>query len=132
MRGALGILLAAATVAAPGWAQPFDIAGTWYVLVHYKDDAAGNPDAERWDDRVWVFERKGSRMRWTEYPIAVFREHGISLSINTDDPGPFLCNMNSEVALIAETFNFTADDFHRITADTLAARFAPDLRVDPL
>ena len=43
MRGALGILLAAAAVAAPGWAQPFDLAGTWYVLVHYKDDAAGNP-----------------------------------------------------------------------------------------
>jgi hypothetical protein len=74
VRAALGILLAVASLPAPGSADEVQLAGTWYVLVHYKDAATGNPDAERWDDRVWVFERKGGRLRWTEYPIAVFRD----------------------------------------------------------
>ena len=42
------------------------------MLVHYKDAHAGNADAERWEDRVWVFEREGTGLRWTEYPIVVF------------------------------------------------------------
>jgi hypothetical protein len=74
VRKALGALLAVASFATAGSANEVDLVGTWYVLVHYKDDAAGNPDAERWEDRVWVFERKGSRLGWTEYPIAVFRD----------------------------------------------------------
>jgi hypothetical protein len=28
----------------------------------------------RWDDKVWIFERSGSRLRWTEYPIVVFED----------------------------------------------------------
>lgn len=28
----------------------------------------------RWEDRIWVFEPAGSRLRWTEYPIVVFRD----------------------------------------------------------
>ncbi len=48
--------------------------GTWHVLVHYKDANATHKDAERWDDRVWVFEKKGDRLVWTEYPIAVFSD----------------------------------------------------------
>jgi hypothetical protein len=55
-------------------ARALDLEGTWYVLVHYRDDHAGDPDQERWDDRVWVFERKGRRLKWTEYPIVVFED----------------------------------------------------------
>jgi hypothetical protein len=49
-----------------------DLIGTWYVLVHYRDTATANPEAERWLDRLWVFEKKASRLHWTEYPIVVF------------------------------------------------------------
>jgi hypothetical protein len=28
----------------------------------------------RWDDRIWVFETAGSRIRWSEYPIVVFKD----------------------------------------------------------
>jgi murein DD-endopeptidase MepM/ murein hydrolase activator NlpD len=72
-RALAGAVLAALLLsagAAP--AEPVDLVGTWYVLVHYKDDNAPNPDEERWDDKVWVFERKGQRLAWTEYPIVVF------------------------------------------------------------
>jgi len=48
--------------------------GTWHVLVHYKDDNAAHPELDRWEDRVWVFEKKGDRLAWTEYPIVVFHD----------------------------------------------------------
>jgi hypothetical protein len=70
---ALGLGLAAPAATA------VDLVGTWHVLVHYKDSASENPDLPRWDDRIWVFEREGERLRWTEYPIVVF----------TDDSGRF-------------------------------------------
>ncbi len=50
------------------------LVGTWHVLAHYKDSNATHPDAQRWDDRVWVFEKKGDRLVWTEYPIVVFQD----------------------------------------------------------
>jgi hypothetical protein len=40
--------------------------------VHYKDAASSAAERERWDDRAWVFEREGDRLRWTEYPIVLF------------------------------------------------------------
>ncbi|HEX5066770.1 MAG TPA: hypothetical protein VFY49_11700 [Myxococcota bacterium] len=70
MRRVLAALVAALGMATP--AAAVELVGTWYVLVHYKDDNAGNPEAERWDDRVWVFEKQGTNLKWTEYPIAVF------------------------------------------------------------
>jgi hypothetical protein len=54
--------------------QEFGFEGTWYVLIHYRDSDTANPDVDRWDDRIWVFERKGSRLKWTEYPIVVFND----------------------------------------------------------
>ena len=70
MRRVLAALAAALGVATP--AAAVELVGTWYVLIHYKDDNAGNPEAERWEDRVWVFETQGTNLKWTEYPIAVF------------------------------------------------------------
>ena len=55
------------------WA-PAELAlvGTWHVLVHYTDDNSNHPEQLRWDDRIWIFERTGSRLRWEEYRIVVF------------------------------------------------------------
>jgi murein DD-endopeptidase MepM/ murein hydrolase activator NlpD len=58
-------------VALPASAQ-VDLAGTWYVLVHYKDDNSDHPETERWDDRVWVISENGPSLKWVEYPIVVF------------------------------------------------------------
>ena len=55
-------------------AAQVDLEGTWHVLVHYTDDNSSHPDQPRWLDRVWAFERKGSRLQWIEYPIAVFEK----------------------------------------------------------
>jgi len=51
-----------------------DLIGTWHVLIHYTDGHTSNPDQARWSDRVWVFEMKGSRLSWIEYPIVVFSD----------------------------------------------------------
>jgi hypothetical protein len=53
-----------------------ELEGTWHVLVHYTDDNSTHPEQPRWQDRVWAFERKGSRLQWIEYPIAVFEDEG--------------------------------------------------------
>ena len=66
--------LVAALLVPSAVAAETDLIGTWHVLIHYKDDNAQHPERERWDDRVWEFEKSGSRLRWTEYPIVVFDE----------------------------------------------------------
>jgi hypothetical protein len=53
-------------------AEAPDVLGAWHVLVHYQDAGSSGAVPERWDDRAWVFEREGDRLRWTEYPIVVF------------------------------------------------------------
>jgi len=69
------LLLSLACVAPARAADLADrLVGTWHVLIHYKDANATNVEAERWDDRVWVFEKKGDRLAWTEYPIVVFHD----------------------------------------------------------
>lgn len=55
-------------------AAEVDLTGAWHVLVHYTDDNATHPEQLRWLDRLWVFERKGGNLVWTEYPIVVFQD----------------------------------------------------------
>ena len=52
-----------------------DLIGTWHVLVHYTDANSNDPEQLRWDDRIWSFERTGSRLRWDEAPIVVFGDN---------------------------------------------------------
>lgn len=74
MRAPLAALLLACALALPAAAAALDLEGTWYVLVHYKDDATNHPERERWEDRLWVFEPQGERLKWTDYPIVVFED----------------------------------------------------------
>ncbi len=78
-RLAAALALAVAALSAPAGADEVgrdavDLIGTWHVLIHYTDDHSHAPDQMRWDDKVWVFQRSGSRLRWTEYPIVVFKD----------------------------------------------------------
>ena len=77
LRFALAIALAIAPGLhpAPAFAEtPIDLEGTWFVLIHSQDPKSANPDAIRWNDRVWNFARKGTRLQWTEYPLVVFED----------------------------------------------------------
>ena len=70
----LAMVVLAGSVRAEGAATGLELIGTWHVLVHYRDDTSANPDLVRWDDRIWTFERKGSRLQWSEFPLVVFRD----------------------------------------------------------
>ncbi len=63
-----GVLLVAVLPAASE--EPLDLVGAWYVLVHYSEAESG----DAWEDKVWVFEPRGSRLGWTEYPMVVLRD----------------------------------------------------------
>lgn len=73
LAGTLGVLGLLASPALADEAR-VDLEGSWFVVVHYRDWMTANPDADRWEDKVWTFERKGSRLQWTEYPIVVFED----------------------------------------------------------
>lgn len=68
----LALLLPGRAAAPIAPIAPLDLVGTWHVLIHYTDANTSRPDQLRWSDRVWVFEMKGSRLSWIEYPIVVF------------------------------------------------------------
>lgn len=71
-RFVLALVLALGFGAPGSRAEGVDLSGTWYVLVHYKDEVSGKPDAVRWEDRIWIFEKKGDQLEWKDYPIVVF------------------------------------------------------------
>jgi hypothetical protein len=60
--------------------EPLNLRGSWYVLVHYRESTqesiqeptTASPDDSRWEDKIWTFEPKGSRLVWTEYSAVVF------------------------------------------------------------
>jgi hypothetical protein len=61
--------------APPESAARFAPDGAWYVLIHYRETASGSPEELKlWDERIWTFEREGARVRWTEYPFAIFEQ----------------------------------------------------------
>ena len=66
--------LAALCAGATAPASALDLVGTWHLIVHYKDASAANADAERWEDRVWVFVHEDDRLRWIDYPIVVLQD----------------------------------------------------------
>jgi adenosine deaminase len=74
--------------------------------------------------------KTGSIPHIREHPAGKAKELGLSFSINTDDPGPFECSMESEYLLLSKVFGFDEEDFRQIYADSMEARFQPDLRVD--
>ena len=74
--------------------------------------------------------KTGSVSRIEEHPVGKAKELGIHFSVNTDDPGPFECSMESEYELLSEVFGFEENDFQRIYVNSLEARFQPSLRID--
>jgi adenosine deaminase len=73
--------------------------------------------------------KTGSVSRIEEHPVGRARELGLNFSVNTDDPGPFECSMESEYELLARVFGFDGQDFEQLYARTLEARFQPVLRL---
>lgn len=73
----------------------------------------------------------GSINDMRRHPLGRARELGMDISINTDDPGVFSCDMTSEFQVAADQFGFTRADFEMLYEQSLVARFQPQLRIDP-
>jgi hypothetical protein len=71
---ALAVALALTVGSARAESEAVDLIGTGHGLIQFTDDHTHDPTLMRWDDRVWEFEKAGSRLRWSEYPIVVFRD----------------------------------------------------------
>jgi hypothetical protein len=80
---ALAFLLAAAA------ARAVELEGTWYLLVHYRDATSADPDAVRWEDRVWDFQREGELLLWTDYEIVNFVDRRGRFDRNRRVVGPW-------------------------------------------
>ena len=78
--GAIGLLALASLLAplvggrAGAETDVVELAGTWYVLVHYRDAESEGRTLVQWEDRVWRFERRAEQLLWTEYPVVLFRD----------------------------------------------------------
>jgi len=72
VRAAAALALLGLAAAPAGAAAPLE--GTWYVLVHYRDAAAADPEVWRWTEAVWHFEGRGERIEWTWYPTLLFED----------------------------------------------------------
>lgn len=57
------------------------------------------------------------------HPIHDLLKKGVLVTINTDDPGIFNCDLNSEYALLNQHFGFTADEFRRCNQTAARASF---------
>lgn len=76
--------------------------------------------------------RTGSVARFEDHPVQRARDLGLNFSVNTDDPGIFLCSMNSEYEAITSHFNFTEADWQKVYQNSMAARFQRTLRAPNL
>lgn len=68
--------------------------------------------------------RLGCIQRIADHPLPAAMRHGLSFSVNTDDPGAFRCSMTSELDLVARQFGLEQSDLLAVHANTVAAGFA--------
>lgn len=59
-----------------------------------------------------------------KHPLGIAINEGMNFSINTDDPGPFCCTMESEFRLVANAFMLGKNDFDKILDNTMRSRFS--------
>lgn len=71
----LAVLLAVGGASgATAFESPEDLLGDWYVLVHYRDSGAEDPQQPLWDDEIWRIAPSGGRLSWTLYPHVALRD----------------------------------------------------------
>ena len=76
--------------------------------------------------------KTGSVASIQEHPVGKAKDLGLNFSINTDDPGPFECSMDSEYDILSTTFGFDDNDLEKIYYNALGARFQSHLRISNL
>lgn len=130
----LGVEIHAGEMAGP--------ASVWDALIHGKPDRIGHAVRAFEDDRlVEELQRQDVHLEFcptsnlclgvisdiAQHPILRARQLGMNFSVNTDDPGPFGCSMESEVRLLEKNLGFSHADFEQISENALRSRFGRQL-----
>ncbi|MCK6596775.1 MAG: adenosine deaminase [Bdellovibrionaceae bacterium] len=64
-------------------------------------------------------------MNLPSHPFNELYQNGVSLSINSDDPGIFNTNLSDDYSFLVREFNYTKNDFHKINELALKHSFLP-------
>jgi len=67
--------------------------------------------------------RTGAVASWAEHPIRRFIEHGIRVSVSSDDPPMFGTDMNNEYLQLHRNMGFTVDELFQISLDSVETSF---------
>jgi adenosine deaminase/aminodeoxyfutalosine deaminase len=67
--------------------------------------------------------RTGCCASFKDHPLPKYFEHGLMVTLNTDDPEMFETTLNGEYELAAKTFGFTRDQLTSLTENSRKATF---------
>lgn len=60
-----------------------------------------------------------------QHPVRKLWDHGLNLTVNTDDPGMFHNSITDELAALVDVFGFSPDDIRRLQLNALDAAWLP-------
>ena len=67
--------------------------------------------------------RTGAVGSWSEHPIRRFINHGVKVSVSSDDPPMFGTDMNNEYLQLHRNLGFTLDELFQISLDSVETSF---------
>ncbi len=126
----LGLEIHAGEQAGPG--------SVWDALIHGNPDRIGHAVRAFEDERlVDELIRRDVHLEFCpssnlclgvipniqSHPIVSARQRGMNFSINTDDPGPFGCTIDSEFKMLEHGLGFQRSDFEEVFANAIRSRF---------
>lgn len=69
---------------------------------------------------------------WNDYPIRDYIEHGLLVTVNTDNPGVSGTNITNEYRVLAEKFGFTMQEMKGLILNGVEAAFLREYEKDQL
>jgi len=69
--------------------------------------------------------RTGASPGLAEHPIKKFFEHGLMITLNTDDPAMFQTSLNREYEIAQQEFGFSEDHLRELARNSFEASFLP-------
>ncbi len=67
--------------------------------------------------------RTGAVRSWAEHPIRRFIEHGVKVSVSSDDPPMFGTDVNNEYLQLHRNLRFTLEELFQISLDSVETSF---------
>ena len=69
--------------------------------------------------------RTGCCLNIADHPVRRFFDHGLMVTLNTDDPAMFRTSLSREYALAQEEFGFTDEHLRELARNSFEASFLP-------